>query len=73
MAIPQIINLTTKMKKRHIYTVMNTSSPCTKKRNVQENKKKTRQNGQKTAELSKTRLTSSVSRDSKSPECVLKN
>lgn len=41
MAIPQIINLTTKMKKRHIYTVMNTSSPCTKKRNVQENKKKT--------------------------------
>lgn len=41
MVIPQIINLTTKMKKRHIYTVMNTSSPCTKKRNVQENKKKT--------------------------------
>lgn len=41
MAIPQIINLTTKMKKRHIYTVMNTSSACTKKRNVQENKKKT--------------------------------
>lgn len=40
MAIPQIINLTTKMKKRHIYTVMNTSSPCTKKRNVQENKNK---------------------------------
>lgn len=40
MVIPQIINLTTKMKKRHIYTVMNTSSPCTKKRNVQENKKK---------------------------------
>lgn len=40
MAIPQIINLTTKMKKRHTYTVMNTSSPCTKKRNVQENQKK---------------------------------
>lgn len=72
MAIPQIINLTTKMKKRHIYTVMNTSSPCTKKRNVQENKKN-RQNCQKTTELSKTRLTSSVSRDSKSPKCVLKN
>lgn len=47
MAIPQIINLTTKMKKRHTYTVMNTSSPCTKKRNVQENKKK------KPAKLSK--------------------
>lgn len=47
MAIPQIINLTTKMKKRHIYTVMNTSSPCTKKRNVQENQRK------KTAKLSK--------------------
>lgn len=40
MVIPQIINLTTKMKKRHIYTVMNTSSPCTKKRNVQENQQK---------------------------------
>lgn len=49
MAIPQIINLTTKMKKRHIYTVMNTSSPCTKKRNVQENQKKKN----KTAKLSK--------------------
>lgn len=35
------------MKKRHIYTVMNTSSPCTKKRNVQENQQK------KPAKLSK--------------------
>lgn len=74
MVIPQIINLTTKMKKRHIYTVMNTPSPCTNKRNVQENQKKNkRQNCQKTTELSKTRLTSSVSRDSKWHECVLKN
>lgn len=36
-------------------------------------KNKKRQNCQKTTELSKTRLTSSVSRDSKWHECVLKN
>lgn len=44
-----------------------------KEKKCSRKQKKTRQNCQKTTELSKTRLTSSVSRDSKSPECVLKN